>query len=56
MFIDIGLDESWKKLELESAKRNMHNQLIPEDNVACNKLIFWIDSLFIYDDSQHNFN
>ena len=56
MFIDIGLDESWKELELDSAKRNRYNALRPEDNVACNKLIFWIDSLFIYVDSQHNFN
>ena len=52
----IGLDESWKELELESATLNKYNSLGPIENVAGNKLIFWIYSLFIYVDFQHNFN
>lgn len=56
MFIDIGLDESLKELEFDIAMRNRYNVLRPEDNVAGNKLILWIYSIFIYVDSQHNFN
>jgi endonuclease/exonuclease/phosphatase family metal-dependent hydrolase len=36
MFVDIGLDVSWKELELDCTNRNTYNALRPEDNGSGN--------------------
>lgn len=56
IYVDIGIYESLKELDFDSAIRNQYNALRPEENVAGNKIILWIYSVFIYVDSQHNFN
>ena len=56
MYTIIGIYESLKELKFDSVLRNRHNVLRPENNVAGNKLILWIYYIFIYVDSQHNFD
>lgn len=56
IYVDIGIYESLKELDFDSAIRNRYNALRPEEYVAGNKIILWIYSVFIYVDSQHYFN